>query len=79
MNALMSPRSVSYGLNTGAPNVRQAMVERRAYHIWKAKGCPKGTALKDWMQAEKEVEEAANLVGWCYLCRTPMPVDLFPK
>jgi len=82
MSTLMNPRSVSFGLNTEAPkspNVRHAMIEQRAYQTWKAKGCPKGTALQDWVEAEAEVDAAAKMVGWCYLCRDPMPVDVFPR
>jgi hypothetical protein len=79
----MNPRTVSYGLNTetskSSPNVRHAMIARRAYQIWQAKGRPNGTSLRDWLQAEKEVDSAAKMVGWCYLCRTPVPVDIFPK
>jgi hypothetical protein len=83
MNALMNPRAVSYGSKTAtdktSPNVRYAMIQRRAYEIWQAKGRPAGTALRDWLQAEAEVDAAAKMVGWCYLCRTPMPVDVFPR
>src|SRR5262249_22341739 len=83
MNALMNPRTVSYGLNEEpgkpSPNVRHAMIQRRAYETWQAKGRPAGTSLRDWLQAEKEVDSAAKMVGWCYLCRTPMPVDVVPK
>jgi hypothetical protein len=82
MNTHMNPRSVSSGLNTEtpkrSPNVRHAMIERRAYEIWQVKGRPSGTALRDWLQAEAEVDSAAKMVGWCYLCREPMPVDVFP-
>ena len=82
MNALMNPRSVSYGFKTESPespNVRHAMIERRAYGIWRAKGCPTGTASQDWLQAEAEVDSAAKLMGWSYLCRAPMPVDVLPR
>ena len=82
MSALMNPRGVSYGLHTEtstSPKVRYAMIERRAYEIWKARGRPTGTALRDWLEAEAEVDAAAKMVGWCYLCRDPMPVDVFPR
>jgi hypothetical protein len=82
MNALMNSRNVSYGLDTEtrrSPNVRHAMIERRAYQIWQAKGRPTGTAIRDWLQAEREVDSAAKMVGWCYLCRDPLPVDVFPR
>ena len=82
MSALMNPRGISYGLNTEpgkGPNVRHAMIQKRAYEIWKAHGCPKGTATEDWLHAEAEVDAAAKMMGWCYLCRDPMPVDVFPS
>ena len=41
----------------GAP-VRQ-VIARRAYHIWESHGCPSGTAAKDWLQAEAELQAAS--------------------
>lgn len=26
-----------------------------AYHLWQARGCPEGTAEKDWLDAEKQL------------------------
>lgn len=33
----------------------QAEVAELAYQRWVEKGCPQGTAEKDWLDAEKEV------------------------
>jgi len=35
----------------------QQQIERRAHELWCAGGCPLGTALNDWLQAESEVLE----------------------
>jgi len=29
-----------------------------AYLLWQARGCPPGTAEKDWLEAEKQLSEA---------------------
>jgi len=31
-------------------------IERRAYLKWQARGCPCGTALQDWLEAEAELK-----------------------
>jgi hypothetical protein len=31
-------------------------IARRAYLKWQARGCPSGTALQDWLEAEAEVK-----------------------
>ena len=35
----------------------QHQIERRAYELWRAKGCPEESALSDWLRAEREVLE----------------------
>jgi len=35
----------------------QQQIERRARELWCAGGCRQGTALNDWLQAEREVLE----------------------
>ena len=32
------------------------MIAKRAYAIWQSHGCPRGTAVQDWLQAEAEVK-----------------------
>jgi hypothetical protein len=44
---LSSPRSV-------APS--QEAIARRAYLKWQARGCPSGTHLQDWLEAEAELK-----------------------
>jgi len=41
----------------GLPEVPppRAVVARRAFQIWRDHGCPTGTAIEDWLQAEAEM------------------------
>jgi hypothetical protein len=32
------------------------MIARRAYRKWQARGCPSGTHLQDWLEAETELK-----------------------
>jgi hypothetical protein len=32
----------------------------RAYHIWESRGCPDGTDVRDWLQAENELQAAST-------------------
>ena len=60
MIASVYPCSVSYGANTAIPyslSQRHQLIERRAYEKWRAKGCPRGSALQNWLEAEQEVDE----------------------
>ena len=36
-------------------NVSREMVEERAYMIWREAGCPEGSRLQHWLQAEQEL------------------------
>ena len=29
-----------------------------AYHLWQARGCPEGSAERDWLDAEKQLQSA---------------------
>jgi hypothetical protein len=78
MFASLYPRSISYGANTATPdslNLRRRLIERRAYEKWCAKGCPSGTALLDWLEAETEINTQLEMEGWSYLCRTRIPPE----
>jgi hypothetical protein len=79
MIASLYHRSVSYGPNTVAPSSqepRRRLIEHRAYKKWKAKGCPTGTAVQDWLEAEQEVDAQLKIECNPYLCRTQMPAEL---
>ncbi len=81
MSALMYPRSVAYGPNTTTSDshiLRHRLIERRAYERWRAKGCPSGTALQDWLEAEAEVDAALEMGRWSPLCRTRIPTAIVP-
>ncbi len=45
-----SPRTV--------PTVEE--ISRRAYEIWQARGCPQGTDLQDWLEAERQLCECGT-------------------
>ena len=34
----------------------QSLIARKAYSLWESKGCPEGTAEKDWKEAERLIE-----------------------
>jgi CBS domain-containing protein len=75
------PRGVSYGHDTaGLPcsNRRQQLIEWRAYEKWKEKGSPNGTALEDWLEAEREVDRELRIERSPYLCRTQVPAESVP-
>jgi hypothetical protein len=36
-------------------NVPREVVEERAYMIWREAGCPEGSGLQHWLQAEQEL------------------------
>ena len=36
-------------------DVPSEMVEERAYAIWREAGCPEGSSLQHWLQAEQEL------------------------
>jgi hypothetical protein len=59
MVALFIPHDTTQGFDPtghGYWTCRHELIERRAYHKWQARGCPSGSALKDWLEAEAEIE-----------------------
>lgn len=38
----------------------QEEIERRAYELYRARGCGEGHAEEDWLQAERELREASR-------------------
>jgi hypothetical protein len=69
MSVSLHPWSVS-GANTATRDLRRMrhqLIERRAYARWNAKGCPSGTAMQDWLEAEREVDTEFEWERWSYL------------
>jgi|RhiMetdeSRZDD1v2_1073273.scaffolds.fasta_scaffold21459_5 hypothetical protein len=67
MFSSMYPRWLSYGCNTEAPDplsLRHQLIERRAYGKWLANGCPRDTALQDWLKAEVEIDKELEIEAW---------------
>src|ERR1700722_3989623 len=54
----------------------QQQIERRAREIWCAEGCGDGTALRDWLQAEREVLEQFI---WAYAQRDALRQSSRPR
>ncbi len=56
-----------------SPEAQHAAIARRAYETWVAHGCPRGTALQDWLEAEAEVaaemsSDDEKQFHWPHLC-----------
>jgi Protein of unknown function (DUF2934) len=41
--------------NTNSVKVPHERIAMRAYEKWMKRGCPQGTALQDWVEAEAEL------------------------
>jgi len=41
-------------------DIRPEAVARRAYEIYEARGCADGCDVDDWLQAERELQDAAR-------------------
>ena len=41
--------------NATSSGERAALIARRAYGRWQARGCPEGDDRRDWFEAEQEV------------------------
>jgi hypothetical protein len=42
-------------INESSAGETRAMIARRAYEKWQARGCPVGEDEKDWFEAEQEI------------------------
>jgi hypothetical protein len=54
----------------------QQQIEWRARELWRAEGCRDGTALGDWLQAEREVLEQFI---WAYARRDALQQSFRPR
>jgi hypothetical protein len=78
----MQARSVCYGADTTwheSNDWHHRLIERRAYARWRAKGCPGGTALQDWLEAEAEVALELRREANPYLCDSRGTVEIAPQ
>jgi hypothetical protein len=56
-----------------SPPQRHEAIARRAYEKWVKRGCPHGTDIENWLQAEAEItteldgEEPKDAVHWPHL------------
>lgn len=59
-------------MNTAERDVPTEEIERRAYELWQARGCPPGDGSEDWEAARSELiaqryHRNGNL--WSWWCR----------
>jgi hypothetical protein len=47
-------------LNGRSAKLRQRLISQLAYQNWLARGAPIGSALRDWLDAEKDVDEGEH-------------------
>jgi hypothetical protein len=60
-------------LPTLSPQQRRQAIAQRAYEKWVKRGCPHGTDVENWMQAEAEINaeqegaEPKDAIHWPHL------------
>ena len=47
------------GSSPSAEASRQNDIARLAYALWQQRGCPEGSAERDWLEAEQHVRESS--------------------
>jgi len=52
------PLAEAVGSNGTGSHYSPDEVALRAYYLWIERGCPSGTAEQDWLEAERELQEA---------------------
>jgi hypothetical protein len=58
-----SSTATPMGQNTMGPMVPHEKIAMRAYEKWCQRGCPDGTHMQDWMEAEKELRAEMGRTG----------------
>ena len=49
--------------NTEMPLITEDAIAQRAYAFYQARGCEHGHDVEDWLQAERELQEANNALS----------------
>jgi hypothetical protein len=44
-------------------------IGERAYHLWWERGCQEGTAEQNWLEAERELQDAALSRRWTQIAQ----------
>lgn len=62
MVASLQPFGAVFEFESAEPwlTLRHHLIQRRAYDNWRANGSPSGGALRDWLDAEQEVDASAR-------------------
>ena len=55
-------RSYDPELDTRLPGIRWEIINRNAYSLWEAAGCPESDGVEFWLRAEKDLKEHNGLV-----------------
>lgn len=42
------------------PEIMRREIETLAYRLWEQRGCPQGSGLEDWAQAEQQLTSASS-------------------
>jgi hypothetical protein len=75
-------RFVKYEANTSSEDLaaaRHRLIERRAYHKWQTGGQQSNSAIRDWLEAEAEVDGEIRAKGFHFLYGSPMPCPAAPS
>ena len=57
--SVSSRKPVKSAAPVKAASLTEADVATRAYHIWLEQGCPEGSTLSNWLQAEQDLRAMA--------------------
>lgn len=51
---------VANGDEPASPPFTHEQIAKRAEELWRARGCPEGSAEEDWLQAEQELRAGSG-------------------
>lgn len=57
---LAMPRPPSTTLVSQSPSPPNTEIARRAFELYRERGCQEGRDVEDWLQAERELQETAS-------------------
>ena len=45
-----------FGMDAPLPSARETLIAESAYLRWVTRGCPHGSDMEDWLEAERDLE-----------------------